>query len=69
MSVRPSPKILFATEPIGLYSSGNISTGPVVVFSYFLGGWDTSNPPIISFLKEGQSPQRLGAKPLVSIIK
>ena len=55
MSVRPSPKILFATEPIGLYSSGNISTGPVVVFSYFLGGWDTSNPPIISFLIKGQS--------------
>ena len=40
MSVRLSLKILVITEPVGFYSSGNISTGPVVVLSYFLG-----NPP------------------------
>ena len=38
MSVRPSLKISVSNEPIGFYSSGNTSTGPVVIF-YFLGGW------------------------------
>ena len=42
MSVRPSVrlklKISVTTEPIGFYSPGNISTGPVVVLSYFLWG-------------------------------
>ena len=41
MSVRPKLKISVTTEPIGLYSSGNIPTGPVMVLSYFLWGWDT----------------------------
>ena len=45
MSVCPSLKISVTTEPIGFYSSGNIPTGPVVVLGYFLGGWDTPNPP------------------------
>ena len=30
--------ISLTTEPIGFYSSGNISIGPVVVLSYFVGG-------------------------------
>ena len=38
LSVRLSLKISVTTEPIGFYSSGNISTSPVVVLSYFLGG-------------------------------
>ena len=29
------------TEPIGFYSSWNISTGPMVVLSYLLQGQDT----------------------------
>ena len=37
-------KISVTTELIGLYSSRNISTGPVMVLGYFLGGWDTPNP-------------------------
>ena len=45
LSIRLSLKILVTTEPIGFYSSGNIPTGPVVVLGYFLGGWDTPNPP------------------------
>ena len=45
MSVRLSLKISVTTEPIGFYSSGYIPIGPVVVLSYFLGGWDTSDPP------------------------
>ncbi len=47
MSVRSSLKISVSvtTEPIGFYTSGNISTAPVVVLGYFLGGWDTPNPP------------------------
>ena len=45
LSVRLSLKISVTTEPIGFYSSGNIPTGPVVVLGYFLGGWDTPNPP------------------------
>ncbi len=46
LSVRLSLKISETTEPIGIYSSGNIPFGPVVVFIYyFLGGWDTPNPP------------------------
>ena len=36
-------KILITTEPIGLYYSGNIPTGPVMVLRYFLGGCDTLN--------------------------
>ena len=45
MSVRLSLKISVTTEPTGFYSSANLSTGPVVVLSYFLGGWDTPKPP------------------------
>ena len=41
LSVCLKVKISVTTEPIGLYSSGNISTGPVMVLSYFLGEWDT----------------------------
>ena len=48
MSVRPSVclslKISVTTELMGFYSSWNIPPGPVVVLSYFLGGWDTPNP-------------------------
>ena len=40
LSVCPSLKISVTTKPIGFYSSG-----PVVVLGYFLGGWDTPNPP------------------------
>ncbi len=43
LSVRLSHKISVTTGPIEFYSSGNIPTDPVVVLSYFLGGWD--NPP------------------------
>ena len=39
MSVCLKLKILVTTEPIGLYSSGIIPTGPVLVFNYFLRGW------------------------------
>ena len=45
LSVCLSLKISVTTEPIGFYSSGYIPIGPVVVLSYFLGGWDTPNPP------------------------
>ena len=45
MSVRLSLKISVTTEPIGFYFPGNIPTGPVVVLGYFLGAWDTPNPP------------------------
>ena len=41
-SVRP---FLVTTEPIGFCSSGNIPIGPVVVVGYYIGGWDTPNPP------------------------
>ena len=48
MSVCPSVclklKISVTTKPIGLYSSGNIPTGPGMVLSYFLWGWDTPTP-------------------------
>ena len=44
LSVRLKLKISVTIEPIGLYSSGIIPTGSVVVLSYFLGGWDTPNP-------------------------
>ena len=37
-SVRLKIKILITAEPIGLYSSGNIDTGPAVVLGYFVGG-------------------------------
>ena len=43
--VRLSLRISVTTEPIGFYSSGYIPIGPAVVLSYFLGGWDTPNPP------------------------
>ena len=45
LSVRLKLKISVTAEPIGLYSSGIIPTGPVMVLSYFPGGWDTPNPP------------------------
>ena len=45
MSVRLKLKISVTAEPIGLYSSGIIPTGPVMVLSYFPGAWDTPNPP------------------------
>ena len=32
--------ILVTAELIGLYFSGNITTGSVVVLDYFLEGWD-----------------------------
>ena len=38
MSVRPKLKISVTAVPIGLYSLGNIPTGPLMVLSYFLGG-------------------------------
>ena len=46
MSVRLKFKISVTTEPIGFYSSWNISAGPVVVLSNFLGGlaFDKPNP-------------------------
>ena len=44
-SVRLKLNISVTTEPIGLYSSWNIPTGPVMVLSYFPWGWDTPNPP------------------------
>ncbi len=44
LSLRLKLKISVTTEPIELYSSGIIPTGPVVVLSYFLGEWDTPNP-------------------------
>ena len=42
MSVCLKFKILVTTEPIGLYSSEIIPTGPVKVYNFFLGGKDTS---------------------------
>ena len=45
LSVYPSLKISVTNEPIEFYSSGNIPTGPVEVLGYFLGGWNTPNPP------------------------
>ena len=45
LSVRLKLKISVTAEPIGLYFSGIIPTGPVMVLGYFLGGWDTPNPP------------------------
>ena len=38
MSVCLKLKISVTTEPIGLYSSGKIPTGPVMVLSYYRGG-------------------------------
>ena len=37
-------KISLTAEKIGLYPFGNIPTGPLVVLSYFLGGWNTTSP-------------------------
>ncbi len=45
MSVRLNLKISVTAELIGLYSSGEIPTGPVMVQGYFSGGWDIPNPP------------------------
>ena len=45
LSVRLKLKISVTAEPIWLYFSGIIPTGPVVVLGYFLGGCDTPNPP------------------------
>ena len=45
LSVRLKLKISVTAEPIGLYSSGIIPTGPVMVLSYFPGGWDTPTTP------------------------
>ncbi len=45
MSVRFKLKISVTAEPIGFYASGNVDTHPAVVLSYFIGGWDTLNPP------------------------
>ena len=39
MSVCLKFKISVTTEPIELYSLENIPAGPVMVLSYFLGGW------------------------------
>ena len=39
-----SLKISVTAEPIGLNSSGNIDTGPVLVLCYFVGGWDSPTP-------------------------
>ena len=44
LSVCLKLKISVTKEPIGLFSSGNIPTGPGIVLSYFIGGWDTPNP-------------------------
>ena len=44
MSVCLKITISVTTEPIGLYSSENILTGPVMVLNYFLRGWDTLVP-------------------------
>ena len=44
MSVRLKLKISVTAEPIELYSSGNIPTGPLVVLSHFLGEWDSPTP-------------------------
>ena len=45
LSVRLKLKISVTAEPIGLYFSGNIPTGPVMVLSYFPGGWDNPHHP------------------------
>ena len=44
LSVRLKLKISVTAELIGLYFLGYIPIGPVVVLSYFIGGWDTPNP-------------------------
>ena len=53
-SVRPSVrlklKISITTGPIGLYSSWNTPTSPVIVLSYFLRGWDTTNTPFLKII-------------------
>ena len=45
LSVRLKLKISVTTELIGFYSSGYIPISPVVILSYYLVGWDTSNYP------------------------
>ena len=47
MSVRLKYKITITAEPYGLFSSGNIATGPVLVLSYFLRRWNNPvTPPL-----------------------
>ena len=57
MSACLSLKISVTTETIGFYSSGDIPTGPVVVLSYFIGGWDNPNLP-----KKYKNPPQLKKK-------
>ncbi len=52
MSIRLSLKISVTIELIGFYYSENIPTGPVVVLDYFLGKWDTPNPPKIKIIPQ-----------------
>ena len=42
-SILLSLKISITTELFEFYSSGNITTGPGVIFGYSFGGWDTPN--------------------------
>ncbi len=77
LSVRLKLKISATTEPNGLYSSGNIPIGPVMVLSYFPGGWDTPNRPPknknknVSFLKTtfGTEPLEDRGEPASKTIK
>ena len=58
--------ILVTAELIGLFFSGNITTGSVVVLDYFLEGWD--NPETFPLQPEQKFPPFfcvLGANPLV----
>ena len=61
MSVCLKLRISVTTKPIGLYSSGNIPTGPGMVSNYFIWGWDTPNLPnktqniLLIFFAETQS--------------
>ena len=75
MSVRLKIKISITAEPNGLFSSGNMPTGSVVVLSSFLGWWGILKPQYIVYIRVDfllplrAKPQRLGAKPLVRNIK
>ena len=44
MSVCLRLKILVTTEPIGLYSLGNIPIVPMMVLGYLIKVWETPNP-------------------------
>ena len=65
MFVRLTLKILITAEPIGLYSF----TGPLVVLSYFHGGWDLNFISFFSYLIFFFNYYKLGAKPLVCFIQ